>query len=71
MPTLHLRRATDSLVVRAATRRDLAEVLEPAGRREETVAAMREALTRYEREGAIAPADQVRERLAALQRASA
>jgi class 3 adenylate cyclase/tetratricopeptide (TPR) repeat protein len=49
---------------------DLAEVLEAAGRREEAVAAWREALERYERKGIIPLARRVRERLAALQEAA-
>ncbi|HJQ51363.1 MAG TPA: adenylate/guanylate cyclase domain-containing protein [Gaiellaceae bacterium] len=60
-----------SLLLQADARTDLAEVLELAGRREEATAALREALERYERKGALAPADRVRERLAALEPASA
>ena len=55
--------------VRATPRR--LEVLELAGRREEATTALREALDRYERKGALAPAERVRERLAALEPASA
>jgi tetratricopeptide (TPR) repeat protein len=58
---------TQALVSQADGYRNLAEVLEPAGRREEAAAALREALERYERKGAVAPADRVRERLRALQ----
>ena len=45
----------------------LAEVLEAAGRRDDAIAAWREALNRYERKGIIPLARRVRERLAALQ----
>jgi class 3 adenylate cyclase/tetratricopeptide (TPR) repeat protein len=62
---------SDSPVGQGDTRRDLAEVLELAGRREEATAAFREALERYERKGALVPAERVRERLAALEPASA
>jgi class 3 adenylate cyclase/tetratricopeptide (TPR) repeat protein len=57
---------TDALVSQGDARRDLAEVLELAGRREEAAAALYEALERYERKGALVPAQRVRERLAAL-----
>jgi hypothetical protein len=50
---------------------DLAVVLEIAGRREDATAALREALERYERKGALVPAERVRARLAALEPASA
>jgi len=63
--------ATDSLIAQANTRRDLGEVLELAGERGAATAALREALERYERKGALAPAERVRERLAALEPASA
>jgi class 3 adenylate cyclase/tetratricopeptide (TPR) repeat protein len=63
--------ATDALVSQGDTRRDLAEVLELAGRRDEAAAALREALERYERKGALVPAERVRERLAAVEPASA
>ena len=46
---------------------DLGEVLEAAGRRDEAIAALREALDRYERKEIIPLARRVRERLAALQ----
>ena len=62
---------TDGLIFQGDALRDLAEVLELAGRREEATTALREALDRYERKGALAPAERVRERLAALEPASA
>jgi class 3 adenylate cyclase/tetratricopeptide (TPR) repeat protein len=46
---------------------DLAQVLEAAGRPDEAVAALREALDRYERKEIIPLVDRVRKRLAALQ----
>jgi class 3 adenylate cyclase/tetratricopeptide (TPR) repeat protein len=46
---------------------DLGEVLEAAGRREDAIAAWREALERYERKEIVPLARRVRERLAALQ----
>ena len=46
---------------------ELAEVLEAAGRREEAMAAWREALDRYERKGIIPLMREVRDRLAALE----
>ena len=60
---------TDTLVGQGDTRRDLAEVLELAGRREEATSALQEALERYERKEAVAPARHARERLAELQQA--
>jgi class 3 adenylate cyclase/tetratricopeptide (TPR) repeat protein len=60
---------TDSLLAQGDARRDLAEVLERADRSEEAIAALREALDRYERKGAVVPAGRVRERLAAAQAA--
>jgi class 3 adenylate cyclase len=63
--------ATQALVGQGDAHGDLAEVLELAGRREEAAAALREALERYERKGAVAPARRARERLAALEPASA
>jgi tetratricopeptide (TPR) repeat protein len=63
--------ATDSLLSQCDAMRDLGAVLELAGRREEAAAALREALERYERKGALVPADRARERLAALEPASA
>jgi tetratricopeptide (TPR) repeat protein len=62
---------TDSLVSQGDVRLDLAEVLELAGRRDDATAALREALERYERKGALVPAQRARERLAALEPASA
>ena len=62
---------TDALLVQGDARQDLAEVLELAGRREDATAALREALERYERKGALVPAERVRARLAALEPASA
>ena len=46
---------------------DLADVLQAAGRRDEAIAALREALDRYERKQIIPLARRVRERLAVLQ----
>jgi class 3 adenylate cyclase/tetratricopeptide (TPR) repeat protein len=63
--------ATDGLTFQGDALRDLAEVLELAGRSDETALALREALERYERKGALAPAERVRERLAALEPTSA
>jgi tetratricopeptide (TPR) repeat protein len=63
--------ATDALLVQGDARQDLAEVLELAGRREDATAALREALERYERKGALVQVERVRERLAALEPASA
>jgi tetratricopeptide (TPR) repeat protein len=63
--------ATDSLFFQGNVRLDFAEVLEIAGRREDAIAALNDALARYERKGALAPADRARERLAALEPASA
>jgi tetratricopeptide (TPR) repeat protein len=48
---------------------DLAEVLELAGRHQEATATLHEALERYTRKEALAPARRVRERLATLQAA--
>jgi tetratricopeptide (TPR) repeat protein len=59
--------STETLVLHGNALSDLAEVLELAGRREEATSALREALERYERKEAIAPARQARERLAELQ----
>ncbi len=61
--------STDTLVGQGDTRSDLAEVLELAGRRQEATAVLHEALERYERKEAVAPACRVRERLAELQQA--
>ncbi|HJQ74724.1 MAG TPA: AAA family ATPase [Gaiellaceae bacterium] len=63
--------ATQALVTQADVRVDLAEVLELAGRREEAVPLLNDALERYERKGALAPAERTRARLAALEPASA
>jgi class 3 adenylate cyclase/tetratricopeptide (TPR) repeat protein len=63
--------ATQAPIVQANARLDLGEVLELADRREEAASALREALERYERKGALVPAEQVRERLATLEPASA
>jgi class 3 adenylate cyclase/tetratricopeptide (TPR) repeat protein len=62
---------TDGLISRGDALTDLAEVLELAGRREDATVALYEALERYERKGALVLADRVRERLAALEPASA
>jgi class 3 adenylate cyclase/tetratricopeptide (TPR) repeat protein len=59
--------ATDALATQGDARACLAEVLEHAGRCEEATAALHEALERYERKGALVPADRVRERLAVLE----
>ena len=63
--------ATDSLISQGDVRLVLAEVLELAGRRDDATAALSEALERYERKGALVPAQRVRERLAALEAAPA
>jgi tetratricopeptide (TPR) repeat protein len=63
--------ATDALLLQGDALRDLGEVLELAGRSKDASAALLDALERYERKEAIAPADHVRERLAALEHASA
>ena len=57
----------DSLLKQGEALSDLAEVLESAGRRDESAAALREALDRYERKPVIPLARRTRERLAALQ----
>jgi tetratricopeptide (TPR) repeat protein len=57
---------TDGLIAQGDTLRDLGEVLELSGCRDEAAAALHEALEHYERKGAVVPAEQVRERLAAL-----
>src|SRR5207244_12571865 len=62
---------TDALIFQGDSRSDLAEVLELAGSRDGAAAVLHEALDRYERKGALAPAERVRERLAALEPASA
>ncbi|HEU5243380.1 MAG TPA: adenylate/guanylate cyclase domain-containing protein [Gaiellaceae bacterium] len=58
---------TDSPGLQGDANRVLAEVLEAAGRRDEALAAWREALDRYERKEMIPLARRVRERLSALQ----
>ncbi|HJQ73713.1 MAG TPA: adenylate/guanylate cyclase domain-containing protein [Gaiellaceae bacterium] len=58
---------TDSLEIQGGTLRALAEALEAAGRPEEAVGALREALDRYERKENLPLARRVRERLAELQ----
>ena len=58
---------TDHLQTQADAYSDLAKVLEAAGRRDEAIAAWREALDRYERKGIVPLARRVHERLAALQ----
>jgi tetratricopeptide (TPR) repeat protein len=68
---VELAETTDVLIRQGHARADLAEVLELAGRRDEAATALHEALERYERKGALAPAGQVRERLAELEPASA
>jgi class 3 adenylate cyclase/tetratricopeptide (TPR) repeat protein len=62
---------SDGLIVQAGAWRDLAEVLELAASRDEAAAAVRAALERYERKGALVPAERARARLAALEPASA
>jgi class 3 adenylate cyclase/tetratricopeptide (TPR) repeat protein len=62
---------TDALVSQGDARRDLAEVLELAGERQGAAAALTKALELYERKGTVVPAQRVRERLAALETASA
>ncbi|HET7353812.1 MAG TPA: tetratricopeptide repeat protein, partial [Gaiellaceae bacterium] len=57
---------TDNPIAQGDARRDLAEVLEVAGRRDEAAAVLHDALERYERKGALVPAEHVREKLAAL-----
>ncbi len=58
---------TDGLRLHGDALSDLAEVLDAAGRREEAIAAWKEALDRYERKEVIPLAGRVRERLDALQ----
>jgi class 3 adenylate cyclase/tetratricopeptide (TPR) repeat protein len=59
--------STDCLDSQGETRRDLAEVLELAGRRDEATALLTEALDRYQRKEALVSASRVRERLSVLQ----
>ena len=58
---------TDSLQFQGDAYRDLGEVLEAAGRRDEAIATWQEALDRYERKGIVPLARRVRERLATLE----
>jgi tetratricopeptide (TPR) repeat protein len=58
---------SDSPVMQGEALTDLAEVLEASGRRDEAIAAWREALNRYERKQVIPFARRVRKRLAAIQ----
>jgi class 3 adenylate cyclase len=58
---------SDSLLVQGNALCDLAEVLDGAGRREEAIAALHQALDRYERKGVIPSVRLVREQLASLQ----
>jgi tetratricopeptide (TPR) repeat protein len=62
---------TDSLPRQGEAYCDLANVLEAAGRRDEAIAAWRAALDCYERKQILPLADHVRQRLAALEPASA
>jgi class 3 adenylate cyclase len=62
---------TDSPLRQGEGYGDLAQVLEPAGRRDEAIAAWRNALDCYERKEVLPSAERVRERLAALEPASA
>jgi class 3 adenylate cyclase/tetratricopeptide (TPR) repeat protein len=62
---------TDSLPRQGEGYCDLAEVLEAAGRRDEAIDAWRDALDCYERKEVLPLAERVRERLAALEPASA
>ncbi len=57
---------TDGLAQQGDSYSDLGEVLEVAGRRDEAIAAWREALDRYERKQVVPLARRVRERLSAL-----
>ncbi|HEX5974016.1 MAG TPA: tetratricopeptide repeat protein, partial [Rubrobacteraceae bacterium] len=57
---------TDALNFQAGALSDLADVLAAAGRPREAVAALAQALERYERKGNISAAGQVRKRLEAL-----
>jgi class 3 adenylate cyclase/tetratricopeptide (TPR) repeat protein len=58
---------TDSLKHQGDAFCDLAEVFEAAGRRQEAIAALQDALERYERKGVIPLVRRVRERFAELQ----
>jgi tetratricopeptide (TPR) repeat protein len=55
---------TDMLDAQADTHADLAEVLSLAGRPQEAIEALGQALARYERKGNVVMAGRVRERLA-------
>ena len=59
---------TDYLNTHATVLTDLAGVLELAGRREEAVAAIEQALALYERKGNLVMAERTRERLVSLRR---
>jgi class 3 adenylate cyclase/tetratricopeptide (TPR) repeat protein len=61
---------TDSLIGQGDANADLAEVLFLAGKRDEAVAALRQALDRYERKGHLVLAQRTRERLAESRDAS-
>jgi tetratricopeptide (TPR) repeat protein len=58
---------TDSPLRQGEAFGDLAEILEAAGRRDEAIAAWRDALDCYERKEVLPSAARVRERLAALE----
>jgi tetratricopeptide (TPR) repeat protein len=62
---------TDSLLRQGDAQCDLAHVLGAAGRRDEAIEAWRDALDRYERKEIVPLVARVRERLAALEPASA
>jgi tetratricopeptide (TPR) repeat protein len=66
-----LAEGTDALIFQGDSLCDLAEVLELAGRGEEAAESLRRAIARFDRKGAIVPADRARERLSALAPASA
>jgi class 3 adenylate cyclase/tetratricopeptide (TPR) repeat protein len=68
---LALVEVTDGLLSRGDALADLGEVLELGGRTDEAAEALREALALYERKGATALVAKTRERLAALDPASA
>jgi class 3 adenylate cyclase len=65
------REGSDSLLRTGEAYCDLGEILEAAGRRDEAIAAWRDALDCYERKDVRPSAERVRERLAALEPASA
>ena len=62
---------TDSLLRQGEAHSDLAQILEAAGRRDEAIAAWRDALDCYERKGIVPLVARVRERLTTLEPASA